>query len=281
VAARPRLTEGEELAPYRVRAHNTSTASENKIHDDEVAKRYGFRGGLVPGVVVYAYMSHPVVEAFGIEWLGRGSMQARFVRPFYDGETVTVRTRVSEASAEGTRLTLEAANDSGEVCATGSAFLPKGACGAPPSLASYPEADLPGERPAAVPEVMRGIDVLGTPEIHFDAGERARQYLADIGETLPLFEERRIAHPGWLVRLGNTILASNVLLGPWIHVESEVQHYSLVRDGESVAARGRVREVFERKGHQFAALDVLVVANGERPVMHILHTAIYQVRKAG
>ena len=50
-----------ELPPYRVRAKNTSAYSQNKIHDDAVARRLGFKGGLVPGVTIYAYMTHPVV----------------------------------------------------------------------------------------------------------------------------------------------------------------------------------------------------------------------------
>jgi hypothetical protein len=33
---------------YEVEAFNTATASQNRIHDDEVAQRFGFRGGLVP-----------------------------------------------------------------------------------------------------------------------------------------------------------------------------------------------------------------------------------------
>ena len=40
------------LETYRVSAYNTSKQSENKIHDDAVARRYGFSGGLVPGVEV-------------------------------------------------------------------------------------------------------------------------------------------------------------------------------------------------------------------------------------
>jgi hypothetical protein len=41
---------------YSVVAFNTATASTNKIHDDQVAQQLGFRGGLVPGVDVYAYL---------------------------------------------------------------------------------------------------------------------------------------------------------------------------------------------------------------------------------
>jgi hypothetical protein len=35
---------------HSVRAFNLAAASENKIHDDTVARRFGFRGALVPGV---------------------------------------------------------------------------------------------------------------------------------------------------------------------------------------------------------------------------------------
>src|SRR5256886_7527398 len=49
----------EPLPVYRVTAKNTSTG-DNKIHDDVTARRYGFRGALVPGVTVYAYMTQPL-----------------------------------------------------------------------------------------------------------------------------------------------------------------------------------------------------------------------------
>jgi hypothetical protein len=50
------------MRSYRVQAYNTAHSSENKIHDDAVARRFGFSGALVPGVDVYAYMMHLPVE---------------------------------------------------------------------------------------------------------------------------------------------------------------------------------------------------------------------------
>ena len=47
-----------ETFQYALDAFNTATESANKIHDDTVAKNLGFRGGLVPGVDVYAYLCH-------------------------------------------------------------------------------------------------------------------------------------------------------------------------------------------------------------------------------
>lgn len=46
------------LMAHHVEAYNVSRASENKIHDDAVARQFGFSGGLVPGAEVYAYRTH-------------------------------------------------------------------------------------------------------------------------------------------------------------------------------------------------------------------------------
>src|SRR5437763_7016398 len=75
---------------YRVAAYNTAKQSENKMHDDTVARRFGFSGGLVPGVDVMAYMMHSPVRRWGRDFLERGFIEARFVKPVYDGEDAIV-----------------------------------------------------------------------------------------------------------------------------------------------------------------------------------------------
>jgi hypothetical protein len=55
-------------AAYEVIAFNTAASSDNKIHEDLVARQFGFRGALVPGVEVYAYMAHvPVARKIRFE----------------------------------------------------------------------------------------------------------------------------------------------------------------------------------------------------------------------
>ena len=83
-------------APYDVRAFNQAAASENKIHDDAVAQRFGFKGALVPGVTVFAYMAHQPVARWGRAWLEGGAAECRFRKPVYDGEMVHV-----SAASEG------------------------------------------------------------------------------------------------------------------------------------------------------------------------------------
>src|SRR4249920_1175723 len=106
------------LQAYRVSAYNTAKLSENKMHDDTVAKRFGFSGGLVPGVDVMAYMMHLPVAKWGRAFLERGLVEARFVKPVYDGEIADVT-----GEENGGVLAIEV-RSRGQLCATGSASLP-------------------------------------------------------------------------------------------------------------------------------------------------------------
>src|SRR5271155_5646165 len=103
---------------YRVSAHNTSKLSENKIHDDEVARRFGFSGGLVPGVDVFAYMVHLPVAKWGRAFLERGLIEARFVKPVYDGEIANLTGEESNGV-----LSIEV-ESRGQLCASGSGSPP-------------------------------------------------------------------------------------------------------------------------------------------------------------
>src|ERR1700735_1722279 len=120
------------LEPHRIEAYNAAKLSENKIHDDTVARRFGFSGGLVPGVDVMAYMMHLPVAKWGRAFLERGLIEARFVKPVYDGEI----TDITATESDGV-LSIEV-ESRGELCATGSATLP----GSAPSfsIADYSEA---------------------------------------------------------------------------------------------------------------------------------------------
>jgi hypothetical protein len=106
------------LPPYRVSAFNTAKASENKIHDDATAQRFGFRGGFVGGVNVYAYMSHQPVQRWGRAWLERGTGEARFTRPVYEGDIAEIS---ATEDPDGLALTV---HSQGVLCASGRAAMP-------------------------------------------------------------------------------------------------------------------------------------------------------------
>src|ERR1700690_3107876 len=98
--------------PYHVSAYNTAKASENKIHDDATARRFGFKGGFVGGVNVYAYMSHQPLRRGAGAWLQRGAGEAKFGKPVYENEIAEI---TAEEDPDGLALTV---HSQGVVCAT-------------------------------------------------------------------------------------------------------------------------------------------------------------------
>jgi acyl dehydratase len=266
----------ERLPEYRVKARNTSSSSENKIHDDAIARQYGFRGGLVPGVTVYAYLTCPLVEAFGAAWLERGTATVKFVKPVLDGEEVTVSGAETPGDPKSVTASLVATTAAGGECATLTATLPAGSP-VPVNLARYSAAPLPAERPAATREHLGSLEVLGTPVDTYDEAAAA-EYLQGVSDTLALYRGSGWVHPAFFLHQANRALSQNVRMGPWIHVGSVVRHLGGARVGETLAARGRVRSLFEKKGREFVELELVIVAGDRaRPVAQVLHTAIYRL----
>ena len=258
------------LETWRVEAYNTAKQSENKMHDDTVARRFGFSGGLVPGVDVMAYMMHVPVARWGRDFLERGLIEARFVKPVYDGETADV-----DAVEHNGVLTIEVFSRT-ELCATGTASLPAAAPSV--SLSDYVAVPAVAERTPVSPATFALGKWLGTAPRRW-AGQAATDYLNEVRETDPIYPREGLGHPGMLQRVMNRVLVDNTILGPWIHVGSRMQLLAAARAGDEITARAKVTANYEKKGHRFVELDALVVANGERPLAHCQHIAITQPRE--
>jgi hypothetical protein len=259
-----------KATPYRVRAFNTAAASENKIHDDTIARRFGFAGGLVPGVEVYAYMTHMAIERWGSTWLESGEAECRFLSPVYDGKIVDV-----SAAAEGDALIIRVESE-GAICANGTASLNGTVRNAPKFDRSRKPPPLATRPPADERSLAEGAS-LGIQPFRITS-EYAADYLRDVGETNPLYADKNLAHPGIVLRLCNQALVQNVVLGPWIHVGSTVRNFSAAGVGDELSVLARVVKNYERKGHRFVDLDVRVQAE-DRPIAYIQHVAIYRPRQ--
>lgn len=239
---------------FQVRAVNTAADHENKIHDDAVAARYGFRGGLVPGVTVYGYLAQAVVEHFGAGWLQRGAMDVRFSKPVYHDDDVRVTV-----SPEVDGCVQVAAGE----CASGVAWIHDES----PTMI-FDEA--PITRRAASEESLAVGTVLGTWVERLDLARSTVTAPLD-----PAIEGR--AHPAVMLSLANRIFVENYVLGPWMHVSSEIRKFGSAKDGDEVRVRARVTERYERKGHEFVTLDVAILS-GDRVLERVRHTSIWRPR---
>ena len=239
------------------------------MHDPAYARSLGFAGGIVPGVDVYAYLTRPVVELWGAGWLGGGGMDVRFLKPVYDNDLLVI-----EASADGDEeLRLEAKKEDGEIAATGLASLHPTVT--VPRVGAYEVRPLPDPPPAAEEAAFRARPVLGSLELTVSAEDAARQ-LAEVGEQLDIYARDGVVHPGHLLRLADRILLDNFELPPWMHVSSSPRNFAMARVGERLSVRANLVELFERNGHRFVQLDVLVVGS-QGPVVRVMpYTAIYR-----
>lgn len=254
-------------------ARNPATSSENRIHSDETARRYGFRGGLVPGVTVYGYIVTGLLDDWkaGEAWGATGTASVRFRSPCYDGHPL----EISYNSDEDGAMTVEVSH-ADQLCVTARAAVPAGVEAPPGRRIPWPAGPAPGAdaRPPASPETLAAGTVLGSIPLAADP-DATTAYLDKIGA--PHLAARPAIHPGMLLEGANWILSANVVLPPWIHASSGIRHHRAIDVGEPVEVAARVeREWRHERGHRFVELDVAwtvgpeVVATGR-------HVAIWQL----
>ena len=255
---------------YSVEAYNLSHASENKIHDDTVARQLGFSGGLVPGVEVFAYAVHVPLAYFGPSFLERGRIECRFLKPVYDGKIATVSG--TPAECDWLNFVVESA---GETCARGRAKL---ALELRVPSASGPQLQLPPDKRPRADETSLAVGRMLWTRPTALTTDRLEAYLQDARVPDDIYRAESVAHPGLLLRLCNDVLKDNVELGPWIHTGSQMELFSYARVGDELFVRSSVVANYERKGHRYVDLDCLIIANGNKPVARVAHTAIYRLR---
>jgi hypothetical protein len=234
----------------RFTAVNTAPDSENRMHADDVATRFGFRGGLVPGVDVFGYLCQTFEDEHGLEWRSQGWGELRLIRPFYDGETVIVRGEPSMGdwalSAEGDDGGLRATLRIGIRNSAALPFIP-------------PHHPLPVPRPAVSEDALTPDTVMGS----------ITKVLTD-------------GSPREMLEAANRILMANFELEPWIHSASKLQWFRAPRPGEALDVRAVIDDLFARKGHSMVRYTVGYFPRDgspdEGPLLNVEHTAIWRLQ---
>ena len=264
---------------YASSAYNPVPESENRIHSDEIAQRFGFQGGLVPGVVVSAYLLQPAVAAWGCDWLSRGRAEVVVERPLYDGERFDVS--VTGATDEG--YTAELRVTSRDVRARATVALPSSAP-EPPELRGDPRIGAGHERPGASRATFEGLRTrgLGAVRVRWPEAE-ITSYTADPADMphwLRLAAEG-FANPAFVLGMSNWALAANVRMSPWLHLQTWHQNFAAIPPGSELVVEQRIADLFEKRGHEFVDVDLAAFQLDGRPVVSARLRAIYRLRGDG
>jgi hypothetical protein len=265
-------------------AFNQVPDSDNRIHSDELAQAYGFRGALVPGVTVSAYLIQPAIERWGLDWLTRGWAHAVVKSPVYDGEHFDVDI-AWHADAFQCRLSSGAQH-----CAEAKVVLPGSLAGV---LMAKPERR--GDR--LMPEDYKGPEV--TPDLMAElqaSGCMAKKFLwSPAHEMAAYFRLQKempallrpdlqpgsggYANMSFLLGCANRHFAAVAKMSPWVHLQTSSQNFQAVPLHTVLVSEMSVLELFNKKGHEFADCEFnLYRADDDSPVCRIVQRAIYKLR---
>lgn len=259
-------------APYRVHTHNPSSHSENRMHSDDVARKFGFKGALVPGVTVFSHLTQPLVARFGEAWLARGTADVSFSKPAYDGELLTIRTSGESA------FNLTCINEQGEELARMQATLPAAPSPPDPRGNITPAPPLTERQTVAwdLMEIGKPFPALHwAPTLDENLG-----WCRDNRDDLAIYREGTspLLHPGFILRQANYVLRHRFLLPAWIHAASRITFFEAARAGHCYEVRAIPEEKWNRKGHEFARLYV-AIRSDDRTVAEVAHTVIFNPRQ--
>jgi hypothetical protein len=258
-----------ESVTWEVVDRNGPAHAANPIHTDAGARAAGFPAALVAGVTVHAWLTHPVVEHWGDDWLRSGGGEVRFRQPVFDGDHVAVPAR---AGADGTLVVeaVVAGDPRATLVATPPVTLP-----APALLPRIARHDL--FPPDA--DVLAAVTDLGTIDQTIE-GDWGAPYAADVGDDLVRYDKGDIVHPGVWIEVTHRALTRHIALPAWVHTRSRYQFFDAIRaPGIAVEVRSRVVETRVRKGRDEVRLDVQIVHDG-RVVVAVDHEAIIRFREA-
>ena len=258
-------------------ALNTAPDSENQIHSDDLAKEYGFEGGLVPGVTISAYLVHPLIELWGKNWLDQGYANCRISSPLYDGELFDVETKILEASKAQTTLV----RGNGVISANAEVSLAEVLPPAP-ILRKDRRADSDYKAPPASKIIWKKLKSEGCRSFNFSwTDDNPLIYLNEEARLPDLLQPKKggYSNLSFLLGCSNWILAGNAFMNPWVHLQTISQNYRAVSLNTSLIAQMEIKEIYEKKGHEFIEVAVdLFDQQDEMCVMTITLTAIYKLR---
>jgi acyl dehydratase len=254
---------------HKVTARNFAAASENKIHSDAIAKRFGFTGALVPGVTVFGHLTWPLTQKWGTRWLESSRVTTRFLKPAYDGEQLTISHRETGSG----QLSTECHNSSGVLLAT----LECSVDSIPANVDARAKLSYPS-KPQERVEISWDTVVIDQPFTLFvwrpDEAHN-RDYAARLDDSTAIFQQG-VIHPHAILSQANQALVRRYIMPAWIHTGSEIIFRKLLRVGDVIEVRAVPMEKWERKGHQFIKLYIAYVV-GDSVATEIHHTAIFRV----
>lgn len=263
------------VSTFQILALNDAEASENRIHSDEVAEKYGFTGALVSGANVFAYMCHPLLRTYGEDWLSGGIMDVVFLKPVYQDNLLTIRTeQLASETSKRNHLT-SAYNEQNVLLAKLESWLPEQL---PPvsELAAMTGNNHKEERVEIAWDLIE-IDEPAPAHLWQPTEANNLEHVKAQRDQSPLFSgEHALIHPYCLMDACNKALKRLFIVRAWIHTGSRMTLRKPIRVGQLVDVHAIPIKKWQRKGHQFIKLYIAMWID-QAVALEVEHTAIFRI----
>ncbi|WP_274425166.1 MaoC family dehydratase [Chelativorans sp. YIM 93263] len=240
------------------------------VHEDSVARAQGFRAALIPGAFVYDYATRLATRAWGVEWLARGAIAARFRRPVYDGDELVVKATPAGTFEGGPKVDVTITNAEGEQVLVGWMAL----ADSPPSV---PAVEALAFHPFATPKPELRVEDLAHG-LEFGTEDRVltAQDIADsrtaMGNTEAIYDDG-LAHSACMVRLTmrDVLTSYKFPLAP-VFTEVETRNCAPLKAGRRIQTAAQILDVFESNGRHYFKSEEYLVADGTEIVARHIRT---------
>ena len=268
--------------PYWAVAHHAGHGSQNRMHEDGLPQKLGFRGAFVLGVANYGNMTRALASRFGESWLGRAVSEVKFIKPVCEGdrlriETVPVAGHESERAYAVTAFNESAGN---EVAATMQTSVPD------PFPELDPAAQLqPNEWEGPVTKSRTWDNVIvgeAYRSLRLTLSPQDNAYWTDILEddvSLYTNGKQPPLHPAHVLRLVQLGYTNQFIGSDAVHSASKAVIRRMLRIGDPVHILTVPIAKWEKKQNHWLTV-YCAVRSGDELCAEVYHTQIIKLRGA-
>lgn len=263
------------IANFQILALNNAQSSENRIHSDDIAAKFGFEGALVSGANVFGYLTQPLVRQYQEEWLSAGVMDVIFLKPAYQDNLITIKTEDIGSETSQRNHHTYAYNEDNVLLAKLESWLPD-------ELPPVNDLSRVHREPEEIDRKEISWDLIelnaAWPSFlwqpSFTDNEERVQIQRD--QSAPYQGNKSYLHPYYLLEACNKALMRQFILPAWIHTGSRLILRKPLRSNQNIEVRAVPIEKWERKGHQFIKLYVAMLSDGD-VALEVEHSAIFSI----
>ena len=202
--ATPILDTGTELiGPLRIPRQMLAAQKyddHTSIHDNETAKKFGFKGGTIEGPTHFSQFAPLCVALWGPQWLAQGTLSAHYRNACFEGDKV--RALVTKPQDGGTHTTIRMEREDGTEILRGTAAM--GGSNPPSALEQRISELTPPQTPVILRDVSVGMRTKRIP-VRMDADQNMgalypfslTQKLQVITETSPWYSAEGATSSPW------------------------------------------------------------------------------------